>query len=994
MAKQNLSDSLLVKQGGNWLIANGLYRAVAAGSAERAATLCFYRRAAWQKVRQILLSVLLLFSFNVSLSAERKDSVAVYGRVMDSFTGELLCGAFVEFVNPDGIVFDTLTTNNLPLRYGQLRANLMRPYYASLQIPRKGQCSLRVTKEGYQTAQVPITSKAGRREHVIRLEDVELVKNDVRMLGEVAVQASLVKMVVKGDTTVYNASAFQLADGSMLDALLRMLPGFKIQNGRITVDGEFVSSLLVNGEHFFRGDPRVALENLPVYMVDKVKTYHKAHPWSYITNDRTEDLPLVVDVNLKRQYNIGWVANAEAGYGTADRYMARLFGLRFTDNSRIAVFANCNNLCDYSEPGTSGNWSGTRAQQGEVTRQSAGTDLLIKDRRGRWKYTGDLKYYRDNMTTDEHKSVETFYQKNDNILSRNHYTNRSLSNSFSTNHHIEVPRQLFFHKATAQASFARRESNSDNLYAEFSQITLNDGYRGATLDSIFAPIYSERLQRALTNSQHTKTQAVQDTWAASANYHSFAKIPHTPDYITLDVDFKSNGQSGHTFQDFDLKYGERAQKDDVRHSRYTTSPQYSVQGSAKAEYQGKYSWGHTTADYTLRVSHNQSDYNYHRLDWLADSRPDWGCLPSRQQLAASIDWSNTYNSATTTVANQLGLATGIWLGGKKSQQIRVEGKAEWLDQRLDYTRNQTDYDKHRAAPVFKGGAGFSMDDFSVMYYVSNSLPDLMSLLPIRNEEDPTNIYTYNTNLRNTVIHEVKTEKYINNYKKKQKLHLTAYWRAVTDAIAYGYDYDEKSGQRIHMSRNVDGNWSAGAECNFSRTFTKPDLTLSTRTKADYNNSVDYVSAISTVRNTNLYQSVNLGYTLGKVYLSGNASVKYLHAEGDRLPAPINSFDTNYGISLQATLPYKFQLGGDLMVSSRYGYDDPSMNETRYVTNLRLSRSVLNGRMTLMLDAYDIFNQLSNVYKTLNAQAQTEVWYNAVPRYVLFHAVYRFSSRKK
>lgn len=39
------------------------------------------------------------------------------------------------------------------------------------------------------------------------------------------------------------------------------------------MNGEKVQSLLVNGEEFFHGDPKVALDNLPAYMVDKVKVY-------------------------------------------------------------------------------------------------------------------------------------------------------------------------------------------------------------------------------------------------------------------------------------------------------------------------------------------------------------------------------------------------------------------------------------------------------------------------------------------------------------------------------------------------------------------------------------------------------------------------------------------------------------------------------------------------------------------------------------------------
>ena len=72
----------------------------------------------------------------------------------------------------------------------------------------------------------------------------------------------------------------------MLDGLIKCLPGFELKGGQIRVNGQYVSSLLVNGEDFFRGDPRVALENLPAYMVDKVKVYRKEHDYSYITQEQ------------------------------------------------------------------------------------------------------------------------------------------------------------------------------------------------------------------------------------------------------------------------------------------------------------------------------------------------------------------------------------------------------------------------------------------------------------------------------------------------------------------------------------------------------------------------------------------------------------------------------------------------------------------------------------------------------------------------------------
>lgn len=57
-----------------------------------------------------------------------------------------------------------------------------------------------------------------------------------------------IKMAYKNDTIVYNASAFQLPDGSMLEALVRQMPGVELKDdGTILVNGEKVDFLTLNG---------------------------------------------------------------------------------------------------------------------------------------------------------------------------------------------------------------------------------------------------------------------------------------------------------------------------------------------------------------------------------------------------------------------------------------------------------------------------------------------------------------------------------------------------------------------------------------------------------------------------------------------------------------------------------------------------------------------------------------------------------------------------
>ena len=60
-------------------------------------------------------------------------------------------------------------------------------------------------------------------------------------------------MFYRGDTLVYNADAFNVADGSMLDALIKQMPGTELKkNGEIFVNGKKIDNLLLNGKDFFR----------------------------------------------------------------------------------------------------------------------------------------------------------------------------------------------------------------------------------------------------------------------------------------------------------------------------------------------------------------------------------------------------------------------------------------------------------------------------------------------------------------------------------------------------------------------------------------------------------------------------------------------------------------------------------------------------------------------------------------------------------------------
>ena len=185
--------------------------------------------------------------------------------------------------------------------------------------------------------------------------------------------------------------SFELAEGSMLDALVSQLPGVELKkNGQIYVNGRFVENLLLNGKDFFKGDNSIMLDNLGSYMVKDVAVYEKSSAMSEFAGRDVEKKDFVMDVRLKKEYRRGWIANVEAGGGTNSRYLGRMFGMHYTDFSRIALFANINNLNDNQRPGQAGGFDPPKIQPGSRRHQNVGLTYNVDTRNGKINSEGNI----------------------------------------------------------------------------------------------------------------------------------------------------------------------------------------------------------------------------------------------------------------------------------------------------------------------------------------------------------------------------------------------------------------------------------------------------------------------------------------------------------------------------------------------------------------------------------------------------------------------------
>ena len=226
------------------------------------------------------------------------------------------------------------------------------------------------------------------------------------------------------------------------------------------------------------------------------------------------------------------------------------------------------------------------------------------------------------------------------------------------------------------------------------------------------------------------------------------------------------------------------------------------------------------------------------------------------------------------------------------------------------------------------------------------------------------------------------------------------YNLVRNALAHSVLYNEQTGVRTTRPDNVNGNWNLTGNTHFYRHLDKHDrLGFTSSTGYSYLHSVDLTGTTaverSKVNTLNLNEEVSLRYQLGAHSIGVKGKVAWSNITSDRENfTNMNVADFNYGLTALLQLPWKLQFSTDLTLYSRRGYESSSMNTDDLVWNARLSRTFLGGRLTCFVDGFDLLGNLSNVYRTVNAQGRTETRYNVVPRYAMFHVVYRLNKQPK
>ena len=209
------------------------------------------------------IGLFILFILSISYIHAQETKVYVLGSVHDGFLKTPLTEAKVRLLEADSttVIQDSVRVNAMKNSRGEItEAQIL------LTLPANHTYVFHATLDGYDDGWLAVNIPEPSGGAIFRADPIELRKTLSAKLDEVTVTATKVKMFYKGDTLVYNADAFNLPEGSMLDALIKQLPGVTMnEHGQIFVNGRLVEELLLGSRTFFRGNSKVLMENLPYY---------------------------------------------------------------------------------------------------------------------------------------------------------------------------------------------------------------------------------------------------------------------------------------------------------------------------------------------------------------------------------------------------------------------------------------------------------------------------------------------------------------------------------------------------------------------------------------------------------------------------------------------------------------------------------------------------------------------------------------------------------
>lgn len=943
------------------------------------------------KAMKRLTMMLVLLCAMVTATAQNRT---ISGTITDNDTKEGVLQVTVQLLKQDSTyIKGVLSDNN-----GKFR----------ISAPSNGTYILKMSSIGYKTLT--------RRIQIADNKNVALgtvnFKPDAIMLKGATITGQAAKVTLKEDTFEYNASAYRTPEGSVVEELVKKLPGAQIDDdGKITINGKEVKKILVDGKEFMTGDTKTAMKNLPTSIIDKIKTYDEKSDMAKVTGIDDGEEQTVLDFGIKRGMNKGIFGNADLGIGTKDRYAERLMGAMFQDETRGMLFANLNNTNDMGFPGGGGGGRFGGGRQGLNTSKMIGGNFNYnKDKI--LKIDGSLRWNHSDGNVRTEQASENFVSQAgsfSNSINQNYTRSNSWDGRMRLEWTPDTMTNIMFRPNFTYSTSDGNSSSQSASYNEDPYTYVSDPLAQESIDLMAS-------DSLMVNTRSNRSLSYSKSKSAGATLQINRKFGTKGRNATLraNVDYSDTESKSLSTSNVHLYQIQNALGNDSTYqtNRYNVTPTKSWNYSLMATYSEPiFRAVFLQLSYKFTYKYNKSDrstYDFSNLgesffDGVTNEYRGWNnyfsrlANPLESYLDSDLSRFSEYKNYIHEIQAMLRM-----IRPKYNFNVGVMVQPQQTNFVQNYQGVKTDTVRNvvNVTPTLDFRYRFSKtSNLRINYRGTTSQPSMTDLLAIRDDSDPLNITEGNPGLKPSFTNTFRL--FYNTYLQKHQRALMTFinYSNTRNSISNKVTYDEKTGGRTTRPENINGNWNVNGAFMFNTALDSVGYwSVNTFTDLRYNNYVSYLaldnsdSQKNTTRTTTVGERLGLSYRNDWIDVSLDGSLNYTHTRN--LLQEQNNLDTwqyAYGGSVNFYLPWGMSLSTDMHENSRRGYNDASMNTNELVWNAQLSQSFLKGNaLTVTLQYYDILHNQSNFSRTINAMQRSDTQYNSINSYAMLHVIYRLN----
>lgn len=955
-------------------------------------------------MKKILLLMVACFMTTAMAQAQR----TINGRVIDSDLKEGVIQATVSLLKKDS----TIATHAVTDMNGQFK----------MTAPQDGNFIVQISYVGYKkfTKNITMSGKP------LDLGTITL-QTDAVLLKEAQVVKNMARVYSKKDTLIYNADAYKTPEGSVIEELVKRLPGAEVSDdGTVTINGKEVKKIKIDGKEFMTGDTKTAIKNLPTSIVERVKSYNEKSDQARITGIDDGNDQTVLDFGLRRGMNRGMFSNVDLGIGTHNRYTGRLMGARFDSSTRIMAFGNANNVGDR---GFDGGGPGRRrgGNNGLNASKMLGFNFNY-EKKDKLKWDGSLRWNHGDGDAWTRNATENFVNKTG-AFSNSINQNYSRSNSWNGQMRLEwMPDTMTTFVFRPSFSASTNDGRSASTSGSFSKDPYD--YINYSLSSQQALMNAIDLMSADTmvvNYRDNKGLNYSDNNRYGAEMQLTRKLNNNGRNVSLRVTGNYNDGDSKSLSTNEVKlYQGTVEMYDSTYNHYWKN-RYNLTPTKNYDYSVRLSYSepikkqtYLQFSYNFQYRYNKSDRSTYDL-WNRTHQFDLSGLSMGYR-----QWDELYNallpyhytdlldsdlSRYSRYRNYIHTAEVMLRVNRESYDYNVGVQVIPQSSEFTYRYLSTDTVTNRNvvnwSPTARLRWKFSdRGQMEFEYRGNTGQPSMQDLLPITDDSDPLNISVGNSGLKPSFTQNFNW-RYNNYFERHQRfVFANLSFSTTSNSVTSKVFYDPATGGRTSTRDNINGNWNSRGEFMFNTALdTLGRFNVNTRTSFSYVHSVSYLDVNRTGEvEKNSTNETTLSERIGASYRNdwlevepfGNVSYTFgrnkLQSQGNQ-----DTWNFSYGFNTTAQLAFGMQLTTNLGMQSRRGYRDQSMNTNELLWNAQISQSFLKGKpLSVRLEFYDILRQQSSFTRTLNAMMRSDTEYNALNSYVMLRVNYRlnlFGSRE-